>query len=108
MYLTEDYYIQKITQLKGLLRAQKPVVQHHNFVPYQCAHITSFIGAAPIMAFAGDETAQVTAKSDALVINTGTLNDKVVSSSFLALVANDAWIPVILRPGGRQIVRLPI
>lgn len=106
MYLTEDYYIQKITQLKGLLRAQKPVVHHiTNFVTmYQCARITSFIGAAPIMAFAGDETAQVTAKSDALVINTGTLNDEVIRSIPAALAfANDASIPVILDPVGARL-----
>ncbi len=106
MYLSEDYYIQRIPALKSLLRSQKPVVHHiTNFVTmYQCARITAFLGAAPIMAFAQKETAQVAARSDALVINTGTLNDEVIASIPAALAfANASAIPVILDPVGARL-----
>ena len=62
--------LNKIPEYKRRLAAQKPVIHHiTNFVTmYQCARVTAFLGAAPIMAFAADETIQVVSKSNALVV----------------------------------------
>lgn len=106
MYNSQEYYIEKIPQLKARLRREKPVIHHiTNFVTmYQCARITAFLGAAPIMAFAASETGQVTARADALVVNTGTLNDEVIRSIPLSMeFANDDGTPVILDPVGAKL-----
>ena len=102
----EKEFSEKIKQLRKRIYDHKPVVHHiTNFVTmYQCARITAFLGAAPIMAFAQEETAQVTAKSDALVINTGTLNDEVIRSIPKSLeYANAHHIPVVLDPVGARL-----
>ncbi len=102
----EKEFAEKIKQLRKRIFEKKPVVHHiTNFVTmYQCARITAFLGAAPIMAFSEKETAQVTAKSDALVINTGTLNDEVIRSIPKSLeYANAHHIPVVLDPVGARL-----
>lgn len=96
-------YIQLTEQLKEKVRSQKPLVHHiTNFVTmYQCARITSFLGASPVMAFASDEAEAVTSKADALVINTGTLNNEVIAAIPKSLAAaKDRHIPVVLDPVG--------
>lgn len=106
MSLNETGLIEKIHSYKDLLRQNKPVVHHiTNFVTmYQCARVTAFLGAAPIMAFAADETADVTARSDALVVNTGTLNSEVIRSIPKSLeYANTHQIPVVLDPVGARL-----
>ena len=98
-----NFYIEQTRMLKHKLQNQKPLVHHiTNFVTmYQCARITSFLGASPIMAFARAEVSEVTRKSNALVINTGTLNDEVICSiPKAANIANQLQIPVILDPVG--------
>ena len=98
--------LNKIPEYKRRLAAQKPVIHHiTNFVTmYQCARVTAFLGAAPIMAFAADETIQVVSKSNALVVNTGTLNDEVIRSIPKALsCANARNIPVVLDPVGARL-----
>lgn len=96
-------YIKLTAQLKEKVRQNKPVVHHiTNFVTiYQCARITSFLGASPVMAFARDDVPEVTAKADALVINTGTLNDEFIAAIPRTLeTANRKGIPVVLDPVG--------
>ena len=75
-------YEEKIRVYRAAIFKEKPVIHHiTTFVTiYQCARITAFLGAAPIMAFAPEETTQITAKADALVVNTGTLNNTVMAS----------------------------
>ncbi len=102
----EKEFSEKIKQLRKRIFEKKPVIHHiTNFVTmYQCARITAFLGAAPIMAFSEEETAQVTAKSDALVINTGTLNNEVIRSIPKSLeYANKHHIPVVLDPVGARL-----
>ena len=99
-------YEKKIKICREAIFRKKPVIHHiTNFVTiYQCARITAFLGAAPIMAFAPEETAQITAKSDALVVNTGTLNSAVTASIPKSLeYANSHHIPVILDPVGASL-----
>jgi len=59
------------------IRACNPLVHHlTNYVTVNdCANITLAIGGSPIMADAIQEVAEITAKTDALVLNIGTLND---------------------------------
>lgn len=75
-------YLLKTKQLQKAVADRRPLVHHiTNFVTmYQCARITSVLGASPIMAFAAAESAEVAAKADSLVINTGTLNNEVIAS----------------------------
>lgn len=106
IYDSLEVFADQIHMYKDRLRQKKPVIHHiTNFVTiYQCARITAFLGAAPIMAFSMHETAQVTAKSDALVINTGTLNDEVIRSIPKSLeYANAHGIPVVLDPVGLKL-----
>jgi len=96
-------YIALTSQLKQKIQQKRPLVHHiTNFVTmYQCARITAFLGASPVMAFAEAETGEVTAKSSALVINTGTLNDEVIRAIPKSLVTASRYhIPVVLDPVG--------
>ena len=96
-------YILQTEQLKKEVIRQRPLIHHiTNFVTtYQCARITAVLGASPVMAFAADEAAQVAAKADALVINTGTLNHEFTASVPKALdAASHRQIPVVLDPVG--------
>lgn len=99
-------YILKTKQLQQAVTNKRPLVHHiTNFVTmYQCARITAVLGASPIMAFAAAEAAEVTAKADSLVINTGTLNPEVTASIPKALeAAQKHRIPVVLDPVGLQL-----
>lgn len=59
------------------------------------------IGASPIMADAIEETADITAISQALVLNMGTLNARTVTSMIASAVrANRLDIPVVFDPVG--------
>ncbi len=59
------------------------------------------VGAAPLMADDEEEVAQIASFSNALVINIGTLNKRVIKSSIIAgKKANEVSIPVILDPVG--------
>ena len=96
-------YILQTEQLKKEVIRQRPLIHHiTNFVTtYQCARITAVLGASPVMAFSADEAAQVAAKADALVINTGTLNHEFTASVPKALdAASHRQIPVVLDPVG--------
>lgn len=85
------------------IRACNPLVHHlTNYVTVNdCANITLAIGGSPIMADAIQEVAEITAKTDALVLNIGTLNEQTVDSMILAgKEANKHGIPVIFDPVG--------
>ena len=100
---SDDDFNARLHTIRQAVVKAHPVVHHiTNFVTiYQCALITAFFGAAPIMAFARDDAPSVTARADALVINTGTLNDEFIHAIPKSLtIAEKSGIPVVLDPVG--------
>lgn len=85
------------------IRETKPLVHHiTNYVTVNdCANITLAIGASPIMADDIKEASEITAISQALVLNIGTLNERTIASMLTAgKKANELDIPVVLDPVG--------
>lgn len=85
------------------VRSQKPLI--HNITNLVVTNFTAngllALGASPIMAYAREEVADVAAISSAVVLNMGTLDDRVVESMLLAgKAANAAGVPVIFDPVG--------
>lgn len=96
-------YGQKASQLFDEVRAKRPLVHHiTNYVTVNdCANIAICTGAAPVMADAHEEMEAMVAISSALVLNIGTLNDRLVDSMLMAgKAANKKGIPVIVDPVG--------
>jgi hydroxyethylthiazole kinase len=99
----------KFSTLLATVREKRPLVHHiTNYVTVNdCANVTLCIGAAPVMAHAVEEVAEMVAMSGALVLNIGTLDHRQVESMLLAgMKANDLDIPVILDPVGAGATRL--
>ena len=89
--------------LSDSLRRKNPLVHCiSNIVSANdCANLLLAIGASPIMAQAPEEMAEITAKADALVLNTGTPNyEKFEACRIAGITANSGNIPVILDPVG--------
>ena len=89
--------------LLSRLHESKPLIHHiTNYVTVNdCANITLGIGASPIMADAIEEAADIAAISCALVLNIGTLNERIIPSMIAAgKSANAKGIPVVLDPVG--------
>lgn len=85
------------------IQTKKPLVHHiTNAVTINdCANITLCIGAAPVMAEAPEEVAEMVAMAGALVLNIGTLSKAQISVMLIAgRVANDLGVPVVLDPVG--------
>ena len=85
------------------IRSQKPLVHHiTNYVTAgDCAHITTSIGALPVMAHALQEVEEVADGAGAVVINLGTLFPSQVESMLaLGKKAREKGIPVVLDPVG--------
>jgi hydroxyethylthiazole kinase len=94
---------QQLSDALMMVRSKRPLVHHiTNYVTVNdCANITLCIGAAPVMADAPEEVAEMVSMSGSLVLNIGTLNDRQVESMLLAgRRANDRGIPVVLDPVG--------
>lgn len=92
-----------VKQLLEDIRKNVPLV--HNITNYvtvnDCANAVLAIGASPIMADDILEAADITAISQALVINIGTLNQRTVESMTAAgKKANELGIPVVFDPVG--------
>ena len=84
------------------LQSTKPVLHHiTNYVTADdCAGAALAVGASPVMADAPEE-AEITAGSDALVLNLGTLNESHMEAmEQAAATASEGNIPVILDPVG--------
>lgn len=84
-------------------RNLKPIIHHiTNYVTVNdCANVTLAIGASPIMADAIEEVDEITSISNALLINIGTINERLYKSMLKAgMKANEKNIPVILDPVG--------
>lgn len=91
------------TDMLKNVRSIHPLV--HNITNYvtvnDCANALLSLGASPIMADDEEEVEEITAISNALVINIGTLNSRTVKSMILAgRKANQLNIPVVLDPVG--------
>ena len=96
----EDINIPKILET---LRKTRPIIHHiTNYVTVNdCANVTLAIGAAPVMAHAKEEVAEMTSISSALVLNIGTLDsDQIESMLISGKTANEKNIPIILDPCG--------
>jgi len=98
-----SHIISNIAGLIGTIRETGPLIHHiTNYVTVNdCANITLAIGASPIMADDIEEAQEITAISQALVINIGTLNKRTIGSMIAAgKRANEINIPVVLDPVG--------
>ncbi len=85
------------------IRTERPLIHHiTNMVTISdCARITRYWGALPIMAYDFEEISEVVDSASALVINIGTLRKDLVEVILLAgLRANQKNIPIILDPVG--------
>jgi len=93
-------------QLKKVFEAlhTKRALIHHitNYVTVNdCANVVLAIGAAPIMADEISEVASMVGLCDALVLNIGTANERILASMLKAgCAANAKGIPVVLDPVG--------
>lgn len=89
--------------LLAAVREQRPLIHHitNSVTINDCANITISTGAAPVMAEAPEEVADMVAAAGALVLNIGTLSAAQVDAMLIAgRRANDLGIPVILDPVG--------
>ncbi|MCD1295128.1 hydroxyethylthiazole kinase [Methanocella sp. CWC-04] len=97
------------SSLLSNLREKRPLVHHiTNYVTVNdCANITLCIGAAPVMAHAHEEVAEMVSMAGALVLNIGTLDKSQIESMLIAgKRANQLNIPIILDPVGAGATRL--
>ncbi|MEM3399808.1 MAG: hydroxyethylthiazole kinase [Candidatus Micrarchaeia archaeon] len=81
------------------VREKKPLIHHiTNWVTiYDAAALTRAFGALPVMAHAVEESADMTAISDALVLNIGTLTSPVFEAMLKsANAAKKKGIPIVL------------
>ncbi|MCM2465270.1 hydroxyethylthiazole kinase [Methanoculleus oceani] len=89
--------------LLAAVREQRPLVHHitNSVTINDCANITISAGAAPVMAEAAEEVADMVAAAGALVLNIGTLSAAQVDAMLIAgRRANDLGVPVVLDPVG--------
>ncbi|MBD3291617.1 MAG: hydroxyethylthiazole kinase [Armatimonadia bacterium] len=81
------------------VREQSPLVHHiTNWVTiYGCAAVTRAFGALPVMAHAGEESDEMAAHAQSLVLNIGTLTPALIDSMISAGTrANELDIPIVL------------
>jgi hydroxyethylthiazole kinase len=81
------------------VRRQKPLVHHlTNWVTiYDCAQVVKSLGAAPVMAHAPEEAADMAGLASSVVLNIGTLTKEIVESmKIAAAAANSRSTPVLL------------
>ncbi len=90
-------------RLLTAMRSERPLIHHitNSVTINDCANITICAGAAPVMAEAPEEVAEMVAAAGALVLNIGTLSAAQVEAMLAAgRRANDLGIPVVLDPVG--------
>ncbi len=96
-------------ELLARLRQQRPLIHYitNLVVTNFTANATLAMGAAPVMAHAPEEVAEMARAARALVLNIGTLDERQVASMLLAgQAANAAGVPVVLDPVGAGATRL--
>ena len=92
-----------IKYILSKIKINKPIIYFvTNYVTANdCANICLAIGASPIMADEKLEAGEITQIADAIVINTGTLNQFTFDAmKIVCSVANQRHIPIILDPCG--------
>lgn len=90
-------------EILARVRSARPLVHHitNSVTINDCANITIAAGAAPVMAAAPEEAAEMAACAGALVLNIGTLSTAQVEAMLLAgRRANEIGVPVVLDPVG--------
>lgn len=98
-----------LAALLSRVRETRPLVHHiTNYVTVNdCANVTIAIGAAPVMAHAAGEVADMVEKAGALVLNIGTLDGPQVDAMLMAGErANSLGLPIVLDPVGAGATRL--
>lgn len=95
--------IESIAGIIEKLRRENPLV--HNITNVVVTNFTAngllALGASPVMANAKEEVADMAKLANALVLNIGTLDERIVESMIIAgKSANEHQIPVILDPVG--------
>lgn len=96
-------FLNECSKALNKVKETNPLVHHiTNYVTVNdCANITLCIGASPVMADSIKEVYDMVNISSSLVINIGTLNERVIESMILAgKEANKKGIPVVLDPVG--------
>lgn len=96
-------FLNECSKALNKVKETNPLVHHiTNYVTVNdCANITLCIGASPVMADSINEVCDMVSISSSLVINVGTLNERVVESMILAgKEANKKGIPIVLDPVG--------
>lgn len=96
-------FLNECSKALNKVKEINPLVHHiTNYVTVNdCANITLCIGASPVMADSINEVCDMVSISSSLVINIGTLNERVVESMILAgKEANKKGIPIVLDPVG--------
>ncbi len=94
---------EQFSEILARVREKRPLVHHiTNYVTVNdCANVTLCIGAAPVMAEAREEMADMVSLAGALVLNIGTLRSEQVESMLIAgRRANELRIPIVLDPVG--------
>lgn len=91
----------KPIELLEKIRAVNPLI--HNITNIVVANFTAngllALGASPVMADAVEETAEMAKAANAVVLNIGTLNERIVDAMILAgKSANENDVPVVLDP----------
>lgn len=90
-------------ELLSQIRKKSPLIHNitNQVVMNVNANILLAMGASPVMAHSLQEVEEMSAISSALVLNIGTLDEKLIQSMILAgKTANEKNIPVILDPVG--------
>lgn len=96
-------FLDRIKEALEETRYKRPLVEQlTNFVTINdCANATLSIGASPVMADGDEEVKDMTAISNALVINFGIINLQPVETMIKAAKsANENYIPVVFDPVG--------
>lgn len=99
----EKEVVEQIAAAFTRLRQERPLLHHiTNFVTMSdVANVTLHVGAYPVMAHADEEVAEMVAKAQVLVLNTGTPTWPRVQAMLVAgRRANELGIPVVLDPVG--------
>lgn len=89
--------------LLSAVRSERPLIHHitNSVTINDCANVAIATGAAPVMAEAPEEVAEMVGAAGALVLNIGTLSAVQVEAMLIAgRRANELGIPVILDPVG--------
>lgn len=94
---------QQISNLFLTIDNKKPLIHHitNEVTINDCANATLAIGGSPVMASSVQEAPEMVQLANALVLNTGTINEDTFQAMILAgKKANDLNIPIIWDPVG--------